>query len=112
LPKPGHPSHEKKRRGDESDSGKNHKPSADPINQGTGQKSKRKSNKKKTEKEPLSDLSSAEAERFDEGRIEKWKAVINNADSEKEIQKGGDNNPPAIKDALRWIVCHVKSHVS
>jgi hypothetical protein len=37
--------------------------------------------------------------RLDEGRVKDRESVKDNADREKEIQKGGDNNPPTVEDA-------------
>jgi len=57
-------------------------------------------------------LSAGEAERFDKRRVEKRKAVKNNANDKKKIQKGGGNYPPTIKQGLGWIFCHAKSYLS
>jgi hypothetical protein len=53
-------------------------------------------------------LSAVEPERLHERRIETRETVINDADDEKKIQEGGDNDPPAVEQALGWIFCHGK----
>jgi len=44
--------------------------------------------------------------RLDEGRVKDRESVKDNADREKEIQKGGDNNPPTIEDTWRRGISH------
>ncbi len=69
---------------------------ADAIDQRAGDDAERQSGEKKAEEKSLSELGASEVKILDEVRVECGKAVEDDADDEKEIEEGGEDDPPAV----------------
>ena len=102
VPELRHRPHQQQRQPDEADSSEDHRARPDAVDQRACQEPERQTDQQKSKQESLRDLRAREAERLHQRGIEHREPIKDDADAEKQVQKCGGDNPPAVEDA-RWL---------